>query len=190
MGFWDWLNSWLEWLGLRNKNGKLLLLGLDNAGKTTLLHRLKTGTFEQFEQTKSYHREDLVMAGIRFAAYDLGGHDTARQAWADYFIQANAVIFMVDAATPERFEEAKEELDKLLTDEVLRGVPFLILGNKIDSEHAVAEAHLCNSLGIHNMTPVSQTSVPQGQRAIRVFMCSVKNKCGYAEGIQWLAKFI
>jgi GTP-binding protein SAR1 len=190
MGFWDWLNGWLEWLGLKNKNGKLVLLGLDNAGKTTLLHRLKTGKFEQFEQTKSYHREDLVMAGIRFSAYDLGGHDAARQAWSDYYCDAQAVIFMVDAANPTRFEEAREQLDALLREESLRKVPFLILGNKVDCERAVSESHLAMTMGLTSMTPLNQTTATPGQRVLRLFMCSVKTKFGYAEGIQWLAKFI
>jgi hypothetical protein len=53
----------LEWLGLRNKQGKLMLLGLDDAGKTTLLQCLKTGNFVQFETTKSYHIEDLTIEG-------------------------------------------------------------------------------------------------------------------------------
>ena len=187
---WNWLSGVLQWLGLHNKNGKLLLLGLDNAGKTTLLQCLKTGNFMQFEQTKTYQIVDLTIEGIHFSAFDLGGHDIARQSWSDYFLGASAIVFMVDAADPNRFAEAKEELDNLLTDENLRNVPFVILGNKIDIPTAVPEYTLAQSLGIFNQTPLEATSVPEGQRAIRVFMCSVKEKSGYAEAFRWLSKFI
>ena len=187
---WNWLSGVLQWLGLSNKSGKLLLLGLDNAGKTTLLQCLKTGNFMQFEPSKSYQTIDLTIEGIHFSAFDLGGHDIARQSWSDYFLNANAIVFMVDAAAQDRFAEAKAELDKLLQDEALKDVPFLILGNKIDIPTSVPKDQLAQALGIYNETSETATSVPPGQRAIRIFMCSIKMKSGYAEGFRWLAKFI
>lgn len=190
MGFWDWLNGWLEWLGLRNKSGRLLMLGLDNAGKTTLLECLKTGTFRQFDQTKSYHVQELTIEGIHFKAFDLGGHEVARQSWTDYFVDVSAIVFMVDAACPERFQEAKIQLDNLLNDESIKNTPFLILGNKIDIDGAVREEELGAALGIFNMTPESQSTRTPGVRPLRIFMCSVKKKSGYAQGFRWLAKFI
>ena len=187
---WNWLSGVLQWLGLSNKSGKLLLLGLDNAGKTTLLQCLKTGNFMQFEPSKSYQTIDLTIEGIHFSAFDLGGHDVARQSWSDYFINASAIVFMVDAAASDRFQEAKIELDKLLADESLKNVPFLILGNKTDLPTAVPPDFLASSLGLFQQTDANATSVPPGTRAIRLFPCSVKNKSGYAEGFRWLAKFI
>lgn len=190
MGFWDWFKGLLEWLGFRNKSGKLLLLGLDNAGKTTLLQRLKTGNFIQFDQTKTYHIEDLTIEGIHFSAYDLGGHVQARQSWHEFCVEANAIVFMVDSCDRERFSIAKQELEALMNDPNIGNIPFLILGNKIDADGAVPQDVLCNQLGIYNMTPEDVTSVPAGMRPIRVFMCSVKNKVGYAQGFRWLSKFI
>ena len=191
MGFWDWLFGLLEWLGLRNKKGRLLLLGLDNAGKTTLLQCLKTGQVLQYDQTKSYHVEDLVIEKIRFQAFDLGGHELARQSWSDYYVDASAVVFIVDSADIARFNEAREQLESLLNDPALRGVPFLILGNKIDLPTAVGSAdQLAQSLGILNQTDINATSVPPDQHPLRIFMCSVFKKTGYAQGFQWLAKFI
>lgn len=190
MWFWDWLNGWLEWLGLKGKKGKLLFLGLDNAGKTTLLMCLKTGNFLQFDQTKTYHVEELSIEGIQFSAYDLGGHDTARQCWKDYFIDANAIVFFVDASNPSRFNEAKKELHSLLSDEHLNNVPFLIFGNKIDIETAVSRESLALALDLYNLTPLEISKVVPGQRPIQLFMCSVKNKTGYAQGFKWLSKFI
>ena len=190
MGFWDWLFSILDWLGLRNKSGKLLLLGLDNAGKTTLLQRLKTGNFVQFEQTKSYHVEDLSIEGIHFSAYDLGGHEVARESWDEYFVNTSAVVFMVDANAPERFDDAKKELDKLLVSEEMKNIPFLILANKIDLPNARSPNEIATSLGIYNQTPESVVTKTPGIRPIRIFPCSIKDEVGYAEGFRWIAKFI
>lgn len=190
MGFWDWLFKVLDWLGLRHKKGKLLLLGLDSAGKTTLLQMLKTGQFQQFDQTRSYHVEELKIEGINFSAFDLGGHEVARQSWSEFFVNANAIVFMVDSADTERFPLARQELENLLQDEALRNIPVLVLGNKIDLPGAVSVEMLQSALGIPNMTPLEQTSVPAGTRALRIFMCSIKKQTGYAQGFKWLANFI
>lgn len=190
MGFWDWLWNLFEWLGLKNKSGKLLFLGLANAGKTTLLQMLKTGKFMQYEQTKTYTIEDLTIEKIRFSAYDLGGHDIARESWSQYYLDTSAVVFIVDAAAPELFADAKKELDGILADETLAKVPILILGNKIDKEGAVSETELANALGLFNMTPEDATTVPPGVRPMRLFMCSIRNKSGFSKGFKWLSKFI
>lgn len=190
MGFFDWLFGILEWLGLRNKTGKLILLGLDNAGKTTLLNLLKTGQFQQFEPSKTYQRQELTVEGINFQAYDLGGHDVARESWNQYFDGASAVVYMVDSADPNRIQTAASVLSDLLTTEALRNVPFLILGNKIDVSGAMSDVDLARCLNIGPQTDLNAKTVPPGVRPIRLFMCSLRARTGYGEGFRWLSKFI
>jgi GTP-binding protein SAR1 len=74
MWIFNWFKSTLESLGLKNKNAKIVFLGLDDAGKTTLLLRLKENVMKQMDPTQQPYSEELVMGKIRFKAWDLGGH--------------------------------------------------------------------------------------------------------------------
>lgn len=101
----------LGYIGLFKKNAKILFLGLDNAGKTTLLRRLKDDRMVQHDPTQHAHAEELVLGTVRFKAFDLGGHKAVRKAWKTYFPNVDGIIYLVDSADPSRFKESKEEFD-------------------------------------------------------------------------------
>jgi GTP-binding protein SAR1 len=135
-------------------------------------------------------QDELIMGQIRFKTFDLGGHEGARKLWQEYYANVDGVVFLVDALDQQRFQEAKAELDALLTTENLQDVPFLVLGNKIDLPLAASEPQLRDALGLHDTTGKEVTERVDGQRPIEVFMCSVVRKMGYKDGFQWLAKFV
>jgi GTP-binding protein SAR1 len=135
------LDSIIYYLGLYNKSGKVVFLGLDNAGKTTLLHMLRDDKLQTFMPTQkpsmlffllsisltNLAMEELTLDNISFRTYDLGGHEIgklrptsliiqtsnslARRIWREYYADVDAVVFLVDTAAPERFPESKIELN-------------------------------------------------------------------------------
>jgi len=179
-------------VGLYHKNAKILFLGLDNAGKTTLLNMLKVNRAQVYTPTLMPNTDELVLGNIKFKVFDLGGHETARRLWREYFATVDAVVYLVDAVDRDRLPEAQKELNSMLAEEDLQDVPILILGNKIDLPWAASEEELGFALGLHN-DKYGKDHGPDDYadiRPIEIYMCSVLRRMGYADGFKWLSQFL
>jgi ADP-ribosylation factor family len=143
-----WWDSLLQSLGLfAGKRGHLILLGLDNSGKTTLLYRLQSCGDASIGQAvfpptdrPTFTSNAFSYQGIQFTAWDLGGHEVVRHLWQDYVSSAtsatspaapsstssskttgiSAILFLIDASDSERLEEAAYELDHLIHETLLQ----------------------------------------------------------------------
>jgi GTP-binding protein SAR1 len=152
MFLWEWISGILNYLGLTKKSGKLVFLGLDNAGKTTLLHMLKDDRMAAPLPTLHPTSEELTLGNIKFTTFDLGGHKQVRKVWKEYFPAVDAIVFLVDVWDQNRLVESKAELDSLLADEQVINCPILILGNKIDKIGAAGEQDIRNYMGLNGLT--------------------------------------
>eukprot|EP00536_Pseudo-nitzschia_multiseries_P003682 jgi/Psemu1/186452/e_gw1.58.24.1 len=169
------------------KEGSLVVLGLDNAGKTTMLHRLRTGgdvrsfpPTDRPQQTEQFE----TSTGVRFSAWDLGGHEAVRHLWQDYACDTSAVLFLIDAVDSARFEEAAFELDALIGEKVVEDLPVAILLNKCDMESAVSTAEVCRKIQYDDLRRM------QGEDKIAIFRMSVLRGEGYQAAFRWVAEFL
>ena len=173
-------NSVLGYLGLYNKKASIVFLGLDNAGKSALLHVLKTDRVTQTRPTIHPHSEELKMGNLVLNTFDLGGHETARYIWRDYFPAIDAILFLVDSVDTKRFNEAYVELTKILESPELVNIPIAILGNKIDMNGAVSMDELKAALNYDEL-------YAKANRPMEVFMTSITKKIGYSDTLEWIS---
>ena len=174
------VNSVLGYLGLYNKKANIVFLGLDNAGKSALLHVFKTDRVTQTRPTIHPHSEQLKMGNLVLNTFDLVGHETARKIWKDYFPAVHAILFLIDSVDVKRFEEARKELENILETPELINIPIAILGNKIDMAGAVSEEEL--KAAIHYDELLARETRP-----MELFMVSVTKKIGFTRALEWVS---
>mmetsp|Transcript_22895 Transcript_22895/g.74586 ORF Transcript_22895/g.74586 Transcript_22895/m.74586 type:complete len:342 (+) Transcript_22895:176-1201(+) len=130
----------------------LVLVGLDNAGKTTLLAALRGETAPpSTTPTWGFNTEKMVSGAASIALYDLGGGRKIRGIWGKYYAEVHGIIFVVDAADSERFEEAKEALHEAVKDALSAGKPLLIFCNKQDLPTAASAPDMAKALDLPSL---------------------------------------
>jgi len=159
---------------------RILMVGLDNAGKTTILYKLKLGEVVTTLPTIGFNVETVEYKNISFTVWDVGGQTKLRSLWHHYFENSDAVIFVVDSSDKERLVEAREELDRILLDDRLRNTSLLVFSNKVDKPQSVTTSEVTDKLGLHK------------HREREWFIqstCAVTGE-GIVDGLEWLAKVI
>jgi ADP-ribosylation factor-like protein 1 len=126
---------------------RILILGLDNAGKTTILYRLQIGEVVATVPTIGFNVETLTYKNVTFSVWDLGGQDSIRPYWRCYYTKSTAaLIFVVDSADTDRLGTVKREVEMLLAEEELSGAAILVFANKQDMKGAVSEGEIAERL--------------------------------------------
>ncbi|KAK5672935.1 ADP-ribosylation factor protein 3, variant 2 [Batrachochytrium dendrobatidis] len=146
------LLSLLRKLRRSEKEIRILLLGLDNAGKTSLLKRLAGEEILEIKPTQGFNIKTVQQDGIKMNVWDIGGQQTIRPYWRNYFESTNVLIYVVDSSDKRRLEETGTELANLLTEAKLQGVPLLVFANKQDLMNALSgdEDSILVGLGIEH----------------------------------------
>ncbi|EPR79970.1 GTP-binding protein sar1 [Spraguea lophii 42_110] len=186
---------------LFTKPASILFLGIDNAGKTTLLNKLRDNTTNTYAPTRHPQKNEVEIGNLKANVVDLGGHEAARLAWEQYYYDCNGIVFIVDVNDKERFPIVKKVYDELRSTVVNKRhlkVPIVVLMNKIDIlGHTTESAEddpqfidmLTENLGIENEGEDS------GQ-PVRIFYLSIKEESpnnmngSLVQAFQWLSKMI
>jgi len=158
------------------KEVRILILGLDNAGKTTILYRLHAGEVVQTIPTIGFNVETVQYKNIKLQVWDLGGQTSIRPYWRCYYANTNGIIYVVDSVDRDRLPDAAHELKLMLEEEELGGVTLLVFANKQDLPDALSSAEVSEGLGL--------TSIRNRQWAI--FQTSALKGTGISDGLDWL----
>ena len=136
--------------GLRKseKEARILVLGLDNSGKTTILRALSDEETENIAPTQGFNIKALSKEGFKLNVWDIGGQKAIRAYWPNYFEGTDGLVYVVDSSDEGRLEESTDELKTLLSEPELSGVPILVFANKqdldlaLDAEEVMAKTQL------------------------------------------------
>lgn len=127
------------------------MVGLDAAGKTTVLYKLKLGEVVTTIPTVGFNVETVDYKNISFTVWDIGGQDRIRKLWRHYYLGTHGIIFVVDSNDRDRVDDAREELAKMLGEEELSAAVVLVLANKQDLPNSMPAADLAEKLGLHGL---------------------------------------
>ncbi|KAL6650067.1 hypothetical protein ACP70R_014291 [Stipagrostis hirtigluma subsp. patula] len=147
------------WKYMFNKDEfRVLILGVDKAGKTTLLEKLKSIYLkgeglphDRVVPTVGLNIGRIEDANAKLVFWDLGGQVGLRTIWEKYYEEAHAVIYVIDAAAASSFEDSKSTLEKVLRHEHLRGAPLLIVANKQDLSGVITDEELARYLHLKEL---------------------------------------
>ncbi|XP_071724511.1 ADP-ribosylation factor 1-like [Rutidosis leptorrhynchoides] len=160
-----------------NKEVRILVLGLDNAGKTTILYRLQMGEVVSTIPTIGFNVETVQYNNIKFQIWDLGGQTSIRPYWRCYFPNTQAIVYVVDSSDTDRLVTAKEEFHAILEEEELKGALVLVFANKQDLPSALDAAAITEALELHKIK----------NRQWSIFKTSAIKGEGLFEGFDWLS---
>uniref|UniRef100_A0A9J7XYD8 Uncharacterized protein n=1 Tax=Cyprinus carpio carpio TaxID=630221 RepID=A0A9J7XYD8_CYPCA len=136
---------------LKKKEMRLLMVGLDAAGKTTVLYKLKLGEVVTTIPTIGFNVETVEYKNISFTVWDVGGQTKIRGLWKYYYQYTEGLIFVVDSSDHDRIETAAEELKAMLAEDEMRDAVLLVLANKQDLPKAMPVHELTDRLGLHTL---------------------------------------
>ena len=152
-------------------------VGLDAAGKTTILYKLKLGEVMTTIPTIGFNVETIEYAGTEFTMWDVGGPDKIRPLWRHYYQNTQGLIFVVDSNDKDRVGEAHDELHRMLSEDELREAIVLVFANKQDLPNAMSVAEVTDKLGLHSL---------QNRKWYIQATCATSGE-GLFEGLDWLS---
>ncbi|KAL2528141.1 ADP-ribosylation factor-like A1A [Forsythia ovata] len=178
MGLWDSFLNWLRSLFFKQEM-ELSLVGLQNAGKTSLVNAIATGAYmEDMIPTVGFNMRKVTKGNVIIKLWDLGGQRRFRTMWERYCRGVSAILYVVDAADRDSIPISRSELHDLVNKPTLTGIPLLVIGNKIDKSEALSKEALVDQLELNSLT----------DREVCCYMISCKDNVNIDVVIDWLIK--
>ncbi|KAF2838319.1 ARF/SAR superfamily [Patellaria atrata CBS 101060] len=161
-----------------SKEMRLLMLGLDAAGKTTILYKLKLDQEVTTIPTVGFNVETVTYKNTKFNVWDVGGQDKIRPLWRHYFSGTQGLIFVIDSSDRERIEEARTELARIIQDREMKDAILLVFANKQDITGAMKPKDVSDRLQLEKIAKDHVWKVEPS--------CATTGE-GIFEGLHWLS---
>jgi small GTP-binding protein len=161
------------------KEARIVMVGLDAAGKTTVLYKLKLNDVVATIPTIGFNVERLEYKNLKMTIWDIGGQDRLRPLWRHYYENTNGIIFVVDSCDHARMKLAKAEIGKMMEEPALAEARLVVFANKQDMPNAMTGSEVMEALELKRLRQewyVQPTSAQSGK--------------GLYEGLDWLATHI
>eukprot|EP01123_Difflugia_compressa_P015705 TRINITY_DN898_c0_g1_i2.p1 TRINITY_DN898_c0_g1~~TRINITY_DN898_c0_g1_i2.p1 ORF type:complete len:188 (-),score=30.96 TRINITY_DN898_c0_g1_i2:72-635(-) len=177
----DIIDSFLEWLKslFWKQEMELTLIGLQNSGKTTIVNVIATGQFsEDMIPTVGFNMKKVTKGNVSIKLWDIGGQPRFRSMWERYCRGVNAIVFVIDGVDFDKFDNAKKELQELISKPQLQGIPLLVLGNKNDLPNCITMEELIKTMELDSIQ----------DRDVCCYSISAKNNVNIDKVLEWLIK--
>lgn len=162
---------------LGSREMRILILGLDGAGKTTILYRLQVGEVVTTIPTIGFNVEQVTYKNLKFQVWDLGGQTSIRPYWRCYYSNTDAIIYVVDSVDRDRIGISKDELLYMLREDELSEAILVVLANKQDMEGCMSVAEVHQALGLEALK----------NRTFQIFKTSATKGEGLDQAMDWLS---
>ncbi|KAF3334056.1 ADP-ribosylation factor-like protein [Carex littledalei] len=159
------------------KEMRVVMLGLDSAGKTTILYRMHLGEVLSTVPTVGFNVEKVQYKNVAFTVWDVGGQEKLRPLWRMYFSNTDALVYVVDSLDRERIGDAQHEFQGIIKDPLMANCVILVFANKQDLRGAMSAEEVCRGLGMYELK--NRTWHIQGT-------CALSGD-GIYDGLDWLA---
>ncbi|XP_038576504.1 ADP-ribosylation factor-like protein 13B isoform X2 [Micropterus salmoides] len=143
----NWLKRWRE----PARKVTLVMVGLDNAGKTATVRGIQGENPQDVAPTVGFSKVDLKQGKFEVTIFDLGGGKRIRGIWKNYYSESHGVVFVVDSSDVQRIQETRDTMAEVLQHPRIAGKPVLVLANKQDQEGALAEADIIENLSLEKL---------------------------------------
>lgn len=177
----SWLKRWRE----PARKVTLVMVGLDNAGKTAAVRGIQGENPQDVAPTVGFSKVDLKQGKFEVTIFDLGGGKRIRDIWKNYYSESHGVVFVVDSSDVQRIQETRETMAQVLQHPRIAGKPVLVLANKQDLEGALAEADIIENLSLEKLVNENKC-LCQIEPCSAILGCGKKVDKSIKKGLNWL----